>query len=79
MAPFLFDFGVPDYPHPVLAFVKRLSRFKRTTEGPDVIHCNAGVGRSGTLVAIQAMIEMAKEEEVVDAHQLCAKSKVVGW
>jgi hypothetical protein len=60
------DFGVPDYPHPTLAFMKRLSRFKRTTEGPDIIHCSAGVGRTGTLVAIQSMVEMAREEEALD-------------
>lgn len=60
------DFGVPDYPHPVLAFIKRLGRFKRTTEGPDIMHCSAGVGRTGTLVAIQAMMEMIREEGSMD-------------
>ena len=33
------DFGVPDHPHPVLAFIRRLKNFKRTTQGPDIIHC----------------------------------------
>ncbi len=60
------DFGVPDYPHPVLAFIKRLARYHRSTEGPDVMHCSAGVGRTGTLVGIQAMIDMAREEEMLD-------------
>ena len=60
------DFGVPDYPHPVIAFIRRLSHFKRTTEGPDIVHCSAGVGRTGTLVAIQAMMYMMEEEEKID-------------
>lgn len=33
------DFGVPDHPHPVLSFISRLNNFKRTTQGPDIIHC----------------------------------------
>lgn len=60
------DFGVPDYPHPVMAFIKRLSRFKRTTEGPDITHCSAGVGRTGTLIAVQAMMEMEKNDSSID-------------
>lgn len=60
------DFGVPDYPHPVMAFIRRLRRFKRTTEGPDIMHCSAGVGRTGTLIAVQAMMEMVKKEESID-------------
>ena len=57
------DFGVPDYPHPVLAFLRRLARYKRSTPGPDVFHCSAGVGRTGTLIAIQSMIHMMQSEE----------------
>ena len=33
------DFGVPDHPNPVIAFIRRLANFKRTTDGPDIIHC----------------------------------------
>ena len=33
------DFGVPDHPHPVLSFIRRLNNFKRTTPGPDIAHC----------------------------------------
>lgn len=33
------DFGVPDHPHPVIAFIRRINNFKRTTSGPDIIHC----------------------------------------
>ena len=38
------DFGVPDHPHPVLAFIRRLNNFKRTAPGPDIIHCRYGEG-----------------------------------
>jgi len=33
------DFGVPDHPNPVIAFIRRISNFKRTSDGPDIMHC----------------------------------------
>eukprot|EP00731_Ephydatia_muelleri_P018084 Em0011g124a len=45
---------------------QRLENFKRTTDGPDIIHCSAGVGRTGTLIAIQELIKMANLERKVD-------------
>ena len=33
------DFGVPEMPHPLIAFIRRLENFKRTTDGPDILHC----------------------------------------
>ena len=41
------DFGVPDHPHPVIAFIHRLNNFKRTTRGPDIIHCRWGEEEEG--------------------------------
>ncbi|XP_064387090.1 receptor-type tyrosine-protein phosphatase S-like isoform X2 [Halichondria panicea] len=60
------DFGVPDYPHPVIAFSNRINDFKRTTPGPFIYHCSAGVGRTGTLMTIQAMMQMMEEEGKLD-------------
>ena len=60
------DFGVPDYPHPVISFIKRINNFKRTTPGPYVVHCSAGVGRTGTLMTVQAMMQMMEEEGKLD-------------
>lgn len=33
------DFGVPDHPHPIIAFIKHLENFVRPTKGPDIVHC----------------------------------------
>ena len=41
------DFGVPEMPHPLIAFVRRLENFKRTTDGPDIIHCRCVGGEEG--------------------------------
>ena len=33
------DFGVPDHPHPIIAFIRHMDTFVRPTKGPDIVHC----------------------------------------
>ncbi|XP_071953144.1 receptor-type tyrosine-protein phosphatase epsilon-like [Antedon mediterranea] len=38
------------------------------TEGPILVHCSAGAGRTGAFMTIWSMLEMAKEEQCVDIY-----------
>ncbi|XP_019856078.1 PREDICTED: receptor-type tyrosine-protein phosphatase delta-like isoform X2 [Amphimedon queenslandica] len=58
------DFGVPDHPNPIISFIRRVNNSTHT--GPLVVHCSAGVGRSGTFIAIQSMMLMMETEGKVD-------------
>lgn len=41
------DHGVPDHPAPFLQFLKRVRSMNPSDAGPIVVHCSAGVGRTG--------------------------------
>ncbi|XP_078574744.1 receptor-type tyrosine-protein phosphatase S-like [Branchiostoma floridae x Branchiostoma japonicum] len=62
------DFGVPQSPLGMMKFIRRAKTSNPRGRGPIVVHCSAGVGRSGTFIAIEAMQEMMAAEGRVDVH-----------
>ncbi|XP_061152367.1 receptor-type tyrosine-protein phosphatase C [Syngnathus typhle] len=62
------DHGVPEEPHLLLKLRRRVNAFKNVFSGPIVIHCSAGVGRTGTYIGIDAMIECLEAESKVDIY-----------
>ncbi|CAG5983433.1 unnamed protein product [Menidia menidia] len=60
------DFGVPFTPIGMLKFLKKVKTFNPQYAGPIVVHCSAGVGRTGTFIVIDAMLDMMNSERKVD-------------
>ncbi|XP_067677271.1 receptor-type tyrosine-protein phosphatase kappa-like isoform X2 [Haliotis asinina] len=59
------DHGVPD----TLALVNYIWLVRRTaaeTDRPLLVHCSAGIGRTGTYIAVDSLIDQAQGEGVVD-------------
>uniref|UniRef100_A0A8C1ZU98 Receptor-type tyrosine-protein phosphatase C n=1 Tax=Cyprinus carpio TaxID=7962 RepID=A0A8C1ZU98_CYPCA len=67
------DHGVPGDPSLLLKLRRRVNSFKNFFSGPIVIHCSAGVGRTGTYIGIDAMIESLEAEGRVDIYGYVAK------
>ncbi|XP_047224367.1 receptor-type tyrosine-protein phosphatase F isoform X10 [Girardinichthys multiradiatus] len=71
------DHGVPEYPTPILAFLRRVKACNPPDAGPMVVHCSAGVGRTGCFIVIDAMLERIKHEKTVDiyGHVTCMRAQ----
>uniref|UniRef100_A0A673CFF8 Receptor-type tyrosine-protein phosphatase F n=1 Tax=Sphaeramia orbicularis TaxID=375764 RepID=A0A673CFF8_9TELE len=71
------DHGVPEYPTPTLAFLRRVKACNPPDAGPMVVHCSAGVGRTGCFIVIDAMLERMKHEKSVDiyGHVTCMRAQ----
>ncbi|XP_072048352.1 receptor-type tyrosine-protein phosphatase kappa-like [Amphiura filiformis] len=63
------DMSVPDNISSFLNFMKIVKTYMEEESQPIVVHCSAGVGRTGAFIAIQSLIEQAQEEGLVDVFQ----------
>ncbi|GFN98457.1 tyrosine-protein phosphatase lar [Plakobranchus ocellatus] len=71
------DHGVPDYPTPLLMFMRRVKASNPPDAGSIIVHCSAGVGRTGAFIVIDAMLERIKHEMTVDiyGHVTCLRAQ----
>ncbi|XP_023404011.1 receptor-type tyrosine-protein phosphatase C isoform X3 [Loxodonta africana] len=67
------DHGVPEDPHLLLKLRRRVNAFSNFFSGPIVVHCSAGVGRTGTYIGIDAMLEGLEAENKVDIYGYVVK------
>uniref|UniRef100_A0A8C4WPX4 protein-tyrosine-phosphatase n=1 Tax=Gopherus evgoodei TaxID=1825980 RepID=A0A8C4WPX4_9SAUR len=54
------DHGVPNEPGGVLSFLDQVNRAQRSIpdSGPIVVHCSAGIGRTGTIIVIDILVDI---------------------
>ncbi|NXD19106.1 PTPRO phosphatase, partial [Spelaeornis formosus] len=62
------DHGVPttNAAESILQFVQMVRQKSAKTKGPTVIHCSAGVGRTGTFIALDRLLQHIRDHEFVD-------------
>ncbi len=69
------DHGVPDYATPILGFHRRVQSLYQPSKGPILIHCSAGVGRTGTYIAIDNVLSQIAAEGLVDISGAIVKAR----
>ncbi|CAB3980080.1 tyrosine- phosphatase non-receptor type 2-like [Paramuricea clavata] len=63
------DFGVPSSPQAFLKYLLTVQEYQSSVQdvGPPVIHCSAGIGRSGTFALIDsALTEIQQKDNMMD-------------
>ncbi|XP_004381956.2 receptor-type tyrosine-protein phosphatase H [Trichechus manatus latirostris] len=71
------DHGVPHSPDPLLAFWKVLRKWldQNMGGGPPIVHCSAGVGRTGTLIALDVLLQQLECEGLVGPFNFVRKMR----
>ncbi|XP_018578511.2 tyrosine-protein phosphatase 10D [Anoplophora glabripennis] len=60
------DFGVPNPPHTLVRFVRAFRERVPPDQRPIVVHCSAGVGRSGTFICLDRILQQILVCDYVD-------------
>ncbi|XP_072407787.1 receptor-type tyrosine-protein phosphatase beta isoform X1 [Chiloscyllium punctatum] len=64
------DHGVPETTQSLIQFVQTVRDYINRTpnSGPTVIHCSAGVGRTGTFIALDRILQQLENRDSVDIY-----------
>ncbi|CAK9290715.1 unnamed protein product [Gordionus sp. m RMFG-2023] len=69
------DHGVPEKTTEFLSFYNFVKSYDPPYSGPSIIHCSAGVGRTGTFIALDSMIEMGRDKGEIDLFNYLMKMR----
>ncbi|XP_075739023.1 receptor-type tyrosine-protein phosphatase kappa isoform X3 [Rhipicephalus microplus] len=67
------DHGVPAYPLSLAQMIELAKAHAPSSKAPLLLHCSAGVGRTGTIVLMELALDMARAEKHVDVMGLLYK------
>ena len=64
------DHGVPEYATALIGFIRRVRNGYNPEGPPMLVHCSAGVGRTGTFIVLDTMLERMKKEDSVNVYEV---------
>ncbi|XP_041426759.1 receptor-type tyrosine-protein phosphatase T-like isoform X2 [Xenopus laevis] len=62
------DHGVPSKSAGLLQLIEQMNKCKLPGSGPVIVHCSAGIGRTGTLLALDILLKRARAEGKVNVY-----------
>jgi len=64
------DHGVPETTQSLIQFVRTVRDYisRSPGAGPTVVHCSAGVGRTGTFIALDRILQQLDSKDSVDIY-----------
>ncbi|XP_041357573.1 receptor-type tyrosine-protein phosphatase T-like [Gigantopelta aegis] len=68
------DHGVPNV-HDFTEFMWRVRKTKPTLPGPVLVHCSAGIGRTGTYIALEILLDEMEATGRVDVLKVMTKMR----
>nr|XP_034316267.1 receptor-type tyrosine-protein phosphatase mu-like [Crassostrea gigas] len=63
------DKRVPMYASSLVHFHSKVIHTETNLKGPMIVHCSAGIGRTGTFIALNYLVQQAKESGYVDVFE----------
>ena len=61
---------MPKFATSLISFIRRVQKGHNKDAGlPLLVHCSAGVGRTGTFITLDAMLERIKAEKSVNVYE----------
>ncbi|XP_006823994.2 receptor-type tyrosine-protein phosphatase beta-like [Saccoglossus kowalevskii] len=70
------DHGVPEETGSLIKFVRSVRAQIQNDGTPTVVHCSAGVGRTGTFIALDRLIQHIKEYDYVDIFGIACEMRM---
>ncbi|XP_053308162.1 receptor-type tyrosine-protein phosphatase H isoform X4 [Spea bombifrons] len=72
------DHGVPENTSTIIQFRDLVREYmdQRRSKGPTVVHCSAGVGRTGTLIALDYLIQQMEREQRIGVYGFVEKMRI---
>ncbi|XP_037949787.1 phosphatidylinositol phosphatase PTPRQ [Teleopsis dalmanni] len=67
------DHGVPSDPNQLITFAKKVKSEKVPSYSPIVVHCSAGVGRTGTFIGLDIIMQRIKSESKINVYETVKK------
>ncbi|XP_071838116.1 uncharacterized protein [Apostichopus japonicus] len=60
------DMDIPDQPTPLITLTKKVKSVQENVSSPLVVHCSAGIGRTGTFIGLYTLIDFLNGSEKID-------------